>query len=141
MKLPWKSFAQAEMDKEYLALLSYLPLRQISSLPRFLVSFVRIQRQLRSAKGLIGYSLEVRLLKGQFWTLSVWEGNNALREFVNLEPHSGVMRAFSGKMEKTAFIRWQVAGSQLPPSWEVAHEQERLAQIQPKEPSTHSGHL
>jgi heme-degrading monooxygenase HmoA len=57
--------------------------------------------QLRRTPGLLGYSLLARILKRQFWTLSMWEGEAALQQFVMENPHSQVMMAFRDKMDQT----------------------------------------
>jgi len=89
----WMSFAKANPDREYLALMSYLPLKKFRMIPRFISYTREIQTQLSQAKGLIGYSLRAKPLRRAFWTLSVWENENALMEFVSNPPHHHVMTA------------------------------------------------
>jgi hypothetical protein len=85
--LPWKMICPVESEREYLALLTALPLRSYGAMPRFLRFTRQIQRQLSRALGLLGYSLLARPLRKQFWTLSVWEHEQALMEFVRQIPH------------------------------------------------------
>ncbi len=85
--LPWKLFRTVEVEREYLALLTMLPLRSYRAMPWFLRFTRQIQRQLRGASGLLGYSLLARPLWKQFWTLSVWEGGTLLADFVCQIPH------------------------------------------------------
>lgn len=55
---PWKSFADAQPDRDYLLLLTHLPVRRLSKLPLFLRYVRKIQHQLDAAPdGLVGYSL------------------------------------------------------------------------------------
>ena len=114
---PWVTYRQPEANREYLALLSELPLKRFRTLPVFLVYTWRIQAQLRRSPGLVGYSLFARLLRKKFWTLSVWESDAALREFVTRMPHSGVMTALQARMAETRFVRWNIRGSEYPPRW------------------------
>ena len=95
----WMSFAKASPDREYLALMSYLPLKKVRMIPRFISYTREIQTQLSQAKGLIGYSLRAKPLRRAFWTLSVWEDENALMEFVSNPPHHHVMTAPVGLNE------------------------------------------
>jgi heme-degrading monooxygenase HmoA len=125
MQMPWRSFQQADKNRHYVALLSYLPLKRYRTLPRFLWDTFRIVQQLREARGLIGYSMEMKLLRRRFWTLSAWESEEALQAFVDRLPHAGTMRALSSRMGRTAFIRWRVEASDLPLTWAAAHERER----------------
>ncbi|HKE00648.1 MAG TPA: antibiotic biosynthesis monooxygenase, partial [Planctomycetota bacterium] len=115
----------AEPDREYVALLTYLPLRAYRSIPRFLVSTIRIGRQLARAPGAIGYSLRASMGSKQFWTLSVWESEAALGAFVAARPHLDAMSGLRGHMGATRFTRWRVRGRELPPDWSDALRRER----------------
>lgn len=117
----WKAFTEAQPDKEYLALLSYLPLKKFSAIPRFLKYTRAIERQLETAAGLIGYSVRAQLLSKTFWTLSAWEDAGALRAFVEQMPHSEVMVKLLPVMSQTRFLQWPVTGSALPLDWREAH--------------------
>jgi quinol monooxygenase YgiN len=114
---PWQSHARAAPDRDYVALLSYLPLNSGWSIPRLLLYNARIWRQLRRSAGLVGYSLRARLAANEFWTLSVWEDETALQAFVAAPPHTAVMKALAPHMGATRFTRWTVKGSDLPLQW------------------------
>ena len=118
--LPWTSSRTPERDTEYLVLLTYLPLRRFRTLPAFFRLILAVQRQLAGTAGLVGYTLRARLFSRRFWTLSVWESEDALKRFVVAQPHRDTMRKLRGKMGETTFTRWPVSGSDLPPSWEDA---------------------
>jgi hypothetical protein len=60
-EFPWQSHSRAAPERDYLALLSYLPLNSGWSIPRLLLYNARIRRQLRTSAGLVGYSLRARL--------------------------------------------------------------------------------
>jgi hypothetical protein len=117
---PWQSYSRTAPERDYVALLSYLPLDSAWSLPRLVLYSIRIQRQLRTSAGLIGYSLRARLGAKQFWTLSVWEDVADLQAFVAAPPHLEVMKAMAPYMGATRFARWNVKGSELPIPWDDA---------------------
>jgi hypothetical protein len=119
-EMPWQSHSRAAPERDYVALLSYLPLNSGWSIPRLLLYATRIRRQLRTSVGLVGYSLLARLAAKRFWTLSVRENETALRAFVAAPPHATVMKALAPHMGETRFTRWTVKGSDLPPQWEDA---------------------
>ena len=123
--LPWKSFASPESDREYTALVSYLPLNKFRALPKFIRYTRQIQRQLADSKGLVGYSMDANLVGKEFWTLSVWEDAEALRRFVQQMPHDKVMVGLLPDMGQTAFVRWKAKGSSVPPDWVTAKERIR----------------
>ena len=118
--LPWMSFGRAEPQREYVALLSYLPLKRVSGIPPLLLHTIRIMLQLRGSRGLTGYSLNAALGAKRFWTLSAWEDEAALQLFVKALPHARAMTVMAPRMGETAFVRWRVKGSELPLIWEVA---------------------
>ena len=116
--LPWKSFALPENDREYSALLTYLPLKRWRAIPKFMRYTSQIQRQLADSEGLIGYALDAKVLSRDFWTLSVWEDKASLRRFVQQNPHEKVMMDLLPHMGQTAFFPFKVDASSIPPDWE-----------------------
>jgi len=123
---PWVTFRAPEPDREYLALLTELPLRRFRDLGAFLLSSWRIQGQLRRTPGLLGYSLRAHTLQREFWTVSVWEDDAALHQFV-VSPHAHVMAALQGKMGQTRFARWSFRGAEYPPQWPEALAKQQTA--------------
>jgi quinol monooxygenase YgiN len=105
---PWQSYSRAAPERDYVALLSYLPLNSAWHLPRLVLYSTRIRRQLRKSSGLIGYSLRARVAAKQFWTLSAWEDVAALQAFVAAPPHVAIMEALAPYMSATRFVRWNV---------------------------------
>ena len=73
MDTPWKLLVTPEKDREYLALLSYLPLNRYSKLPLFMRYSMQIMKQIAESPGAIGYTMRAKLFSRRFWTLSVWE--------------------------------------------------------------------
>jgi hypothetical protein len=116
----WKSLEVADSERDYVALLSYLPLKRFRMIPKFLWNTSRIERQLSQSQGLIGYSLHAEFLKKRFWTLSVWKDQRALYSFVSHLPHSQTMTDLAPHMSQTKFTRWRITGSELPPDWDEA---------------------
>lgn len=117
---PWKRLRTAEPEREYLALVSFLPLKSFWHLPAFMRGTAGVVKQLATAPGVIAYSLLARPLTKNFWTLSVWEDEAALQDFVQQPPHVQLMTALVPHMRKTNFVRWKVKGSELPLRWEDA---------------------
>jgi quinol monooxygenase YgiN len=120
MDLPWKTAVQASPERECLALLSFLPLKQGRRVPIFIVYTWRIVQQLKAARGLVGYTLRAQFFAKSFWTLSAWESEAALRAFVQAPPHREIMAALAPYMGRTSFNRWTVKGADLPLRWDDA---------------------
>src|SRR5262249_48766104 len=117
---PWRSLRAADPGRDYLVLLSFLPLKRLWRIPWFALQANRIVRQLEGSAGVIGYSLNSRLISGQFWTLSVWDNEATLQAFVYEAPHVDTMRTMIPHMGPTRFVRWSVRGAELPVSWKDA---------------------
>jgi hypothetical protein len=116
----WKVLAPVDAGREYVALLSYLPLRSYLKVPLFFRFTYDIYRQLLASSGAVGFSLRAKVLSRQFWTLSVWESDRALMEFVTNVPHEKIMKALVPHMGATGFTRWKIPGSGIPPRWDDA---------------------
>ena len=124
MDMPWTVVAPAERSREYLVLLSYLPLRRYSKIPTFIQYSLQVQQQMRKTPGAIGYAMRAKILSRSFWTLSVWEGDQALMEFVRTAPHREAMKSIAPHMGATKFTRWKLLGSAVPPTWDDAMKRE-----------------
>jgi len=119
---PWKSFVAPHTDKEYVALLSFLPLKRYRAIPKLVRFMFEIQTQLAKSRGLIGYSLGAELTRKRFWTISAWEDRQSLRDFVEQIPHSRIMQELAPHMDKTGFAEWMVRASEIPIPWAVARQ-------------------
>jgi quinol monooxygenase YgiN len=117
---PWRKFGSPDPNRDFIALLSYLPLKSYWRVPPFFLYSAQVMKQLASAQGLLGYSVLARPLTKRFWTLSAWKDEAALRAFVQHPPHVRLMAALAPHMDKTKFVRWMVKGSQLPLRWDDA---------------------
>ena len=85
------------------------------SVARFLYLSRRVQRQLASTPGLIGYALYAEPLGKAYWTVSAWADRAAVDGFIATPPHADVMRTLPGAMRATA--GWTADGADLPLSW------------------------
>lgn len=117
---PWRTFGSPDPNSDFVALLSYLPLKSYWRMPSFFYHTVQVAKQLASAQGLLGYSVLTRPLSKRFWTLSAWKDDAALRDFVQHPPHVRIMTTIAPHMGQTKFWRWTVKGSQLPLGWDDA---------------------
>ena len=121
--LPWTRMGAADADQPCVVMASHLPLAHRRAIPRFLAATMAIRRQLRTAPGILGYSLEADLLHGQFWTLSAWVDRPLLEAFAEGEPHKSRIVRIRPHMRPTKFVFWEAVGRQLPISWSEARRQ------------------
>lgn len=116
----WITISNIDPDREYLALLSYLPVKKFRTIPTVVKYSAIIDKQLRETEGLIGFSFHAELFKKRFWTLSVWEDTKYLNDFVSKFPHSETMIKLAPHMDQTKFTEWKIKSSEVPPDWDEA---------------------
>ena len=107
-------------DRQYLVLISYLPLRHFRALPNFFRYTFQVMDQLKTSPGLIGYALEAKPLSRKAWTISAWEDQQSLNNFVRQLPHSKIIESLAPHMGKTEFAQWSVTGAEIPLDWTSA---------------------
>ena len=112
--------AEPVPGREYLALISYLPLLHYRALPKFFRFALKTQGQLRASPGLVGYAMEATPWSLKAWTISVWENQQSLNNFVRGLPHSTIMQALAPHMGKTQFAQWLVTAREIPLDWRSA---------------------
>jgi hypothetical protein len=118
--MPWKNFSKPAEGREYVALLTVLPLKHFRTLPQFMMLTLQTMRQLGRSKGLLGYALDADIFGLNFWTLSLWEDRQAIMKFAHAIPHSGIMKKLAPVMRETQFVHWNVSASNMPLRWDEA---------------------
>jgi hypothetical protein len=114
--LPWTARAEMEPGTGYLVMASHLPLKRITATVRFFRAVFAVRKQLATADGLIGYTLRAEPLARDYWTLSVWTDNTALRQFMRTPPHVQVMTSLKPHMGPTKFVTWTISAADGRPS-------------------------
>ncbi len=120
MRLRWKEHRVVDRDQEYFVFLSEIPFRSYTALGHFFVSKRKIVHQLRAARGLVGYSIVLRAFRRRFYTLSVWESEQALFDFAHEGPHLVAIARLQGELRPTRFVTWTISGKAYPPCWKDA---------------------
>ena len=115
--LPWTTIRPPDPDRTYAAFVTKLPLTGHRCIPGFLRDTLRRRGQLRDASGFVGDALLAELVAPTFWTVSVWEDDDALRAFAGSEPHRTIMRRAPARMGASAFRPFAVGGADLPLRW------------------------
>ena len=118
--LPWVHLTRPPADSDCVMMASVLPLTSYRYLPAFFGATRKIRRQLATAEGLIGYSLDAHPVAKTFWTLSAWESRAALDAFSRADPHRTEVAAIRPRMQPTTFVFWNAKVSDLPGNWAEA---------------------
>ncbi len=120
MDLPWTTRAEMESGLDYLVMASHLPLKRITATVRFFRGVSAIRRQLATADGLVGYTLRAKPLARDYWTLSLWQDETALRAFMRATPHAGLMTSLRPFMGQTKFTTWKISAADGRPNLDRA---------------------
>ena len=120
--LPWTSRTELAPGPEYLVMASHLPLNRISATVRFFRAVSAVRKQLAGADGLVGYTLRAKPLARDYWTLSVWRDEAALRGFMRTSPHVQIMTSLKPVMGPTKFVTWRISAADGRPTMAVALE-------------------
>jgi hypothetical protein len=105
-------------------MVSRLPLRKHRYVPGFLRDTLHIRRQLAQTEGLVGYSLNAKLLHKTFWTYSVWLDRGSLERFAAADPHATIIQRLRPRMGAARFEFFDASGAELPATWD-----QRMARI------------
>ena len=125
--LPWTNGPYAD-DAPLHVLTSTLPLTRYRDVARFLRWTLAIRKQLRTTPGCAGYTLDAKLLRKTFWTLSAWHDRDAMQEFVRSGAHASMLADMAGRLGKSRFVESTATRADLPLDWAAARR--RLAEPQ-----------
>lgn len=103
-----------------LASVTRLRVRSVRFVPAFLWRTFLSQRQVERAPGFFGGRL---LLDSglTFWTLTVWENEQAMRGFRGFGAHARVMSRLPEWCNEAAYGHWVETADSIP-TWDEAHE-------------------
>jgi hypothetical protein len=96
-----------------------LRVRSIFYLPQFFWHTFKVQRQAKSAPGMLAgrLMLEARLV---FWTATLWQGEAAMRAFRSSGAHMKAMPKLLDWCDEASYVHWEHESAELP-SWTEAH--------------------
>ena len=120
---PWISPYKIEpkADKDYIAVITYLPLNSYLNFPNFFKQVGLIQKQLQQSHGVVGFKLRADILTKKAYTMSVWEDAKSLKNFITSDTHKDIMADVPNYLgEERKFVTVFIKGSQFPPSWDWA---------------------
>ncbi|MFZ0734922.1 MAG: DUF3291 domain-containing protein [Candidatus Sulfotelmatobacter sp.] len=103
-----------------LASVTRLRVRSLRFLPAFLWHTFKSQRQVTRAAGFCGGRLLVDS-HWTFWTLTVWENEQAMRKFRGSGAHARVMSHLPRWCDEAAYAHWMPATDAIP-EWLEAYE-------------------
>ncbi|HZD12301.1 MAG TPA: hypothetical protein VE177_02120 [Candidatus Binatus sp.] len=105
---------------EFTSVATYLPVRKWRHVISFFRMSGRVEQQLRRTEGVVRYGLKTDFRHKRFWTYSVWKNRQAIRPFVESEPHATAVKKFvRWAGEGAAFVQWNNNDGKV--DWEEAN--------------------
>ena len=97
--------------------------RSLLSAPSFAIAAYASLRQARQATGFVGGSVcpDRRLT---FWTMTVWESEEAMHAYRLSGPHHAAMPKFAAWCDEASVVHWRQPGRSTP-SWSEAADRMR----------------
>ena len=115
--LPWKiRMVGSDLD-ELVASVTRLRLRRWRDVPKLLVTALRLRRRFPLGAGGLAVGLAAEPLRRTFWTLSLWEDEDALLAYARSREHAEAMRLFRTALDDAASARWR---TRRRPPWSEA---------------------
>lgn len=96
-----------------------LRIRSLLSLPQFLWRTFHAVRQTERAPGFLGGKL-LRETRNTFWTVTLWEGDAAMKTFRVAGAHRAAMPKLLQWCDEASVVNWLQESEELP-TWSEAH--------------------
>lgn len=79
-----------------------------------------VEETLSKHSGFVGYSRRKQIFGNEAWTLTVWESEKYLNDFVRSEVHQRAISEGMKALQGVRFARMQIQSEDVPPSWQDA---------------------
>lgn len=120
VEVSWQSFKDVDPSKTYFAYAGYLERKTAWSYFGFLMRFRKVQKQLNSAKGLVGYTARCEFLSRKAAQIAIFDDENALKRFAHSGQHALCSEQAKAGMNWLRNTTWNILGSEVPPKLEDA---------------------
>lgn len=119
VKVKWTSFSEVDPKRDYLAFIEMGERNSAWSYFSFLMRARKLQKQLKTAKGLIGVCGRLEFLSKKVVMVAVFEDEKTLMEFAHAGQHALCMEQTKSKV-RMKYDRWSISGSDVPPKLDDA---------------------
>ncbi len=116
----WETFSEVDPERGYFAYAGYAERNSMWSYFRFLMRARKVQNQLNTTKGLIGFTARLGFLNKEVVQLAVFQDENALKEFAHSGEHAICMKTTKSDLRFLKQTSWNIAGSDVPPKIDEA---------------------
>ena len=101
-------------QQDFVCVATFLPLKRWTDLIPFIMLSRKVLKQIKNSKGIANYAVKADLPKKNFWTLSIWNDHESLKQFVPKEPHATAIKKLTEWAgEGSAFVEWTVPSKEI----------------------------
>ncbi len=115
VEIKWTPLSEFKPENTYVAYAGYAERKNARSYFSFLLRSRKIQSQLETTKGLIGFTAKLELFSKKVIQLAVFEDEAALKQFAHKGQHALCMGQTKSSMRWLKQATWRIAGSEIPP--------------------------
>jgi hypothetical protein len=116
----WTPFSEINPKREYFAFANVGERKSVWSYFSFLLGAQKVAKQLEATKGAIGLTGLLGFLNKKLVVVGVFENEEALSDFAHSGQHANCMEKTKSKLKALKCVKWNVLGSNLPPTIEDA---------------------
>jgi hypothetical protein len=116
----WTTFSEINPESEYFAFANVGERKSVWSYFSLLLGAQKVAKQLEATKGAVGITGRLGFLSRKLVVVGVFENEDALNEFAHSGQHANCMEKTKSKLKVLKCVRWNVLGSNLPPTIEDA---------------------
>ncbi len=120
VEIKWTPLSEFKPERTYIAYAGYAERKSVMSYFGFLLRSRKIQTQLETSKGLIGFTARLELFSKKVIQLAVFEDQASLKQFAHAGQHALCMSQTKSTMKWLKQATWNVAGSDIPPKIDEA---------------------
>ena len=121
VEVKWESFSEVDPKREYLAFSEMGERKSAWSYFGWLMRARKVAEQLKTAKGVIGFTARLDFWSKKVIMVAVFEDETTLMDFAHAGQHAQCMEkakpAVKGAMK---YAKWSISGSAVPPTIEDA---------------------
>jgi hypothetical protein len=116
----WQSYKEADPSKTYLVYGAVAERKTAWSYFGFLMRARKVQKQLETAKGVVGFTARLEFLSKKVVQLAVFDDADALKAFSQTGQHVLCSKQTKASMKWLKNKTWSILGSEIPPKIEEA---------------------
>ena len=116
----WATFSEIDPKREYFAYAGYAERNGVWSYFPFLMRARKVQNQLNTTRGLIGFTARLGFLNKEVVQLAVFQDEVALKGFAHSGQHANCMKTTKSSLKFLKQTAWNISGSDLPPKIDEA---------------------